>query len=90
MWIGFIWLKIGTGGGLLWTRWWTFGFHKMWGIPWLAVRTLSFSIRTLLHGVSLVSYIISQKLVIFQFVETDNFRTEANIWMVQKTVSVCH
>jgi hypothetical protein len=22
----------GTGGGLLWMRWWTFGFHKMRGI----------------------------------------------------------
>jgi hypothetical protein len=28
MWIGFIWLRIGTGGELLWTRWWAFGFHK--------------------------------------------------------------
>jgi hypothetical protein len=34
------------------TRWWTFGFHKMRGISWLAERTLSFLRRTLLHGVS--------------------------------------
>jgi hypothetical protein len=26
VWIGFDWLRIGTGGGLLWVRWWTFGF----------------------------------------------------------------
>jgi hypothetical protein len=26
MWIGFIWLRIGTGDELLWRRWWTFGF----------------------------------------------------------------
>jgi hypothetical protein len=38
--------------GLLWTRYWTFGFHKMRGISWIAERTLSFSRRTLLHGVS--------------------------------------
>jgi hypothetical protein len=25
-WCGFIWLRIGTGGGLFWTRWWTFRF----------------------------------------------------------------
>jgi hypothetical protein len=25
-----------TGGGLLWTRQWTFGFHKRRGISWLA------------------------------------------------------
>jgi hypothetical protein len=52
MWIGFIWLRIGACGGLLWTRWWTFGFHKIRGISWLAECTLSFLRRTLLHGVS--------------------------------------
>jgi hypothetical protein len=25
-WSGFNWFRIGTGGGLLWMRWWTFGF----------------------------------------------------------------
>jgi len=34
-WTGLIQLTIGTGGGLLWTRWWTFGFRKMRGICWL-------------------------------------------------------
>jgi hypothetical protein len=29
--IGSIWLRIETGGGLMWTRWWTSGFHKMLG-----------------------------------------------------------
>jgi hypothetical protein len=52
MWIGFIGLRIGTGGGLLWTRLWTFGFHKMRGISRLAELSLSFLRRTLLHGVS--------------------------------------
>jgi hypothetical protein len=28
VWIGFDWLRIGTGGGLLWVRWWTFGFLR--------------------------------------------------------------
>jgi hypothetical protein len=31
VWTGSIWLGIGTSGGLLWTLWWTFGFHKMLG-----------------------------------------------------------
>jgi hypothetical protein len=26
--IGFDWLRTGTGGGLLWVRWWTFGFLR--------------------------------------------------------------
>jgi hypothetical protein len=28
VWSGFNWLRIGTGGGLLWLRWWTFGFWR--------------------------------------------------------------
>ena len=49
---GWSWLRVGTGGGHLWVRWWTFGFHKMRGISWLAARPVSFLRRTLLHGVS--------------------------------------
>jgi hypothetical protein len=26
VWIEFNWLRTGTGGRLLWVRWWTFGF----------------------------------------------------------------
>jgi hypothetical protein len=29
VWIGFIWLRTQTRGGLLWTRHWTFGIHKI-------------------------------------------------------------
>jgi hypothetical protein len=28
VWSGFIWLKIGIFGGLLWMRWWTFRFWR--------------------------------------------------------------
>ena len=49
---GWGWLRIGTGGGHLWVRRWTFRFHKMRGISWLAAEQVSFSRRTLLHGVS--------------------------------------
>ena len=49
---GWSWLRIGTGGRRLWVRWWTVGFHKMRGISWLAAKPVSFSRRTLLHGVS--------------------------------------
>jgi hypothetical protein len=31
MWTGLEWLRIGTGGELLWIRYWTFRFHKMLG-----------------------------------------------------------
>ena len=49
---GWSWIRIGTGGGHLWVRWWTFEFQKMRGISWLAADPVSFSRRTLLHGVS--------------------------------------
>jgi hypothetical protein len=28
VWSGFTWLRLGTVGGLLWIRWWTFGFWR--------------------------------------------------------------
>jgi hypothetical protein len=31
MWTGLVWLRIGTGGELLWIQYWTFEFHKMLG-----------------------------------------------------------
>ena len=40
-WTGSILLRIGTGGGLLWRRWWTFGFHKMRRISWVAEDLLA-------------------------------------------------
>jgi hypothetical protein len=36
VWTGSMWLRIGTSGRNLWIRYWTFGFHKMRGISWLA------------------------------------------------------
>ena len=39
-WAGSSWLRIGTGNGLLWMRWWTFGFRKMRGISWKAENRL--------------------------------------------------
>jgi hypothetical protein len=38
VWIGLIWLRIGNSRGLLWTRQWTFGFHKMLGSSWVAAQ----------------------------------------------------
>jgi hypothetical protein len=35
---GLGWLRIGKGGGRLWVRWGTFGFHKTRGISWLAAK----------------------------------------------------
>ena len=35
VWTQPMFLRIGTGGGHLWIRKWTFGFNKMWGISWL-------------------------------------------------------
>ena len=41
IWTGLGWHRIGTSGGRLWVRWWTFGFHKMRGITWLAANQLA-------------------------------------------------
>jgi hypothetical protein len=41
VWSGFIWLRIGTSGGLLWTPQRTFGFHKRRGISWLHEQLLA-------------------------------------------------
>ena len=41
VWTGSNWLRIGTGGENLWMRYWTYGFHKMRGIPWLAESRLT-------------------------------------------------
>jgi hypothetical protein len=49
---GLVWLRIGIGGGRLWVRWGTFGFHKTRGISWLAANSLASQEGTLLHGVS--------------------------------------
>jgi hypothetical protein len=38
VWTGFIWLRIETDGGLLWTRQWTFEFHKLFGSSWVAAE----------------------------------------------------
>jgi hypothetical protein len=35
-------LRIGTGGRLLWMRWWTFGFRKMRGVSWLGEELLAY------------------------------------------------
>jgi hypothetical protein len=41
LWTGLGWLRVETGGGQLWMRQWTFGFHKMRGISWVATNRLA-------------------------------------------------
>ena len=50
-WKGLIWYRIGTGGGLLWMRRWTFGLDKIPGISVTSWITVSFSRTRLLHAV---------------------------------------
>jgi len=38
---GFIWLSLRTIDDLLLMWYWTVGFHKMWGISWLAEKLLA-------------------------------------------------
>ena len=61
-WAGLLCLRKGTGGARLWMREWTFGFHKMRGIFWLAKDLLALSGRALLQGVdySLLTWTTSE------------------------------
>jgi hypothetical protein len=62
VWIGLMWLRIGSSGALVWTRHWTFGFHKSvdfidqanWGRCWNCYCLLS-------RWLSLTSYILLVK-----------------------------
>jgi hypothetical protein len=38
VWTGLVWFRIGTSRGLLRTRIWTFGFHKILGKSWVAAQ----------------------------------------------------
>jgi hypothetical protein len=38
IWTGSIWLRIRTSVGLLWARWWTFGFHNISRNSWVAEK----------------------------------------------------
>jgi hypothetical protein len=49
VWTGSNWLRIGTSGGLLWTRWWIFGFLKMSGNLLSGCTISSFSGRAKLR-----------------------------------------
>jgi hypothetical protein len=40
-WTGFIWLRIGSGGEVLWMRCWNLGFHKMRRISRLAEKLIA-------------------------------------------------
>jgi hypothetical protein len=58
-WIGLIWLRVGAGGGLLWTRYWTFGFHKILESSWVAAQLAGFQ-----EGLSsMSSWVIIYKIV---------------------------
>jgi hypothetical protein len=46
-----IWLRVGTGGRLLWITWWALGFHELWGVYLTSWGPISLSRRTVLHGV---------------------------------------
>jgi hypothetical protein len=55
MWTRLVWLRIETGGKLLWIRYWTFGFHKLLG-NYRVSKQLGIS-RVVLSSMELVSFI---------------------------------
>jgi hypothetical protein len=53
VWTGLICLRIGTGDKHLWMRQWTFCFHKMRGVSWLAESRLASQISKKANNVIL-------------------------------------
>jgi hypothetical protein len=43
-WPWLTWLRIGTTGWLLWTRWWIFWPHEVRGFPWMAEEISGFEV----------------------------------------------
>ena len=71
-WTGLIWLGMGTGGGVLWTRWsLTFWFHKMWEISRLTEELLASKEGNLAACVQLHRVIIGRTLAILPVTECD-------------------
>jgi hypothetical protein len=58
LWIGLIWVRIGTSGGLLWRRYWTFGFHKM-----LRIYRVAAQLAVSQEGLQLHDWLIEWKEV---------------------------
>jgi hypothetical protein len=56
-WIALVWLRTGARSKLLWTRWWTFSFHKNVGNLLTIWGTVSFLRRTLLQVFYLFIYL---------------------------------
>jgi hypothetical protein len=54
MWTGLVWLRIGTGGELLWIPYWSFGLHKML-VNYRVSKQLGIS-RVVLSSMELLSY----------------------------------
>jgi hypothetical protein len=62
LWTGLIWLRIGTDGGLLWTRYLNFGYHKMLVSSWVDAQMAASQER--LSSTKFVSYCALRNLII--------------------------
>jgi hypothetical protein len=83
MWTGLVWLRIGTGGKLLWIWYWTFGFHKMLGNYWCVQTTRVLLSSVQIHRVSkLVTYLKTTNLK-----NTDPVLHSCN-WICSEVVSL--
>jgi hypothetical protein len=74
-----IWLRIGTGGRLLWKRQWNWRFHKMQEISWLAVNLLASQRR--LRPMEIVAYLVG-------FHERFESVTNSHILLVESTLQI--
>jgi hypothetical protein len=81
VWSGFSWLMIGTDGGLLWIRWWTFGFSHH-GVNWL----LQFNVTDKTGWLSYVSFLFLESRLKIRRFEAEGCR----VWFSPQFVLQCN
>lgn len=71
VWTGFVRLRIGSIGGLFWTRWWTLGFTASWAAVCLSKRILFRGAKANLFSTVRVSYALKWALTACTRLQTE-------------------
>jgi hypothetical protein len=82
VWWGMDWIhleQVGTGGGLFWTRQWTFGFHKILANSWLNAQQVT--CQQWLNIMGLVSWMVSENSKLRNFWSPDQLAVTGSIYV---------
>jgi hypothetical protein len=89
VWTWFIWLKIWTSGELLWTRRWTFGFHKLLETSWQAKQLLVYPEGSCsIQLVEILSLMFNPNFVLFSLELSTTHRPEQDVSSLQPMYTV--